>query len=89
MSSESDSQQAYSTSYACHRVSCDLTVCVGCLCVDTRRVLCRVTVSTRCFQMVNTAVQRTWLRLWSIGYCRQDCTTTLPSHAASPRTNAF
>ena len=70
LSSDSDNQQAYSTSYACHKVS-------YCFCIsmysmrswNQRRYFIfflthRVIASTHSIKMVNLGVLLTWLEQW-------------------------
>ena len=64
LSSDSDNQLAYSTSYACHKV--------GYLCTCTKLIgsdvfiflLHRVTAFTHSTQMVSLGVLLTWLERW-------------------------
>ena len=78
LSSDSDNQQAYSTSYACHKVV------VFSMCRDGASffsLIHRVTVFTHSIKMVNLGVLLTWLEQWSTRCYREDYTMILPKHA--------
>lgn len=64
LSSDSDNQQAYSTSYACHKVGLLYYEIMEHAIIKLYFLTCRVTVSTHSIQMVSLGVLPTWLEQW-------------------------